>query len=386
MLNDIVSIGKGAESPAEQSLVWSVQAVAREIALLHRLSSTIQRASMASKHLNVPKSYRIRGEDGVDAEPLLQEVYANFIGGQFPTITDCLRQRLSDSMALRRRRITYKRTFCRVSPLWSNKTAEIELFESRHRDAAIPGPADNAWEKNDDPFKRFSKQFSSAWATEGVDNHRKASARFVKSATKTAAPGNHEKLVFPVAPTVPDYQRYKLLRRRREEARATRFRSFPDIAQYGDDSKIRSCDGQVPPDSTFTELNNIKLKADTRPQADSEIDLIDCLERNGEVICPFYLHALPSLYISDEKQWKYVTTLLAGCLNHAPGACLQNLLRSHVINDLDAYFCLFDDCDQPGELFSHRSDWLHHMGQHSMRWRCKAKSHGLCIFFDADEY
>ncbi|KAH8753243.1 hypothetical protein F5883DRAFT_632829 [Diaporthe sp. PMI_573] len=49
--------------------------------------------------------------------------------------------------------------------------------------------------------------------------------------------------------------------------------------------------------------------------------------------------------------------------------------REHVKNDLDAYVCLFEDCDDPEELWTHSESWLKHMRKHALRWRCPAKSH-----------
>jgi tetratricopeptide (TPR) repeat protein len=44
----------------------------------------------------------------------------------------------------------------------------------------------------------------------------------------------------------------------------------------------------------------------------------------------------------------------------------------HVKSDLDAYVCLFDECDCPNELYAHTSQWLKHMRTHALRWKCKS--------------
>ena len=55
-------------------------------------------------------------------------------------------------------------------------------------------------------------------------------------------------------------------------------------------------------------------------------------------------------------------------------------------NDLDAYVCLFEECDKPEELYNHSEKWLKHMRQHTLHWRCNAKSHGVQLFHSQDDY
>lgn len=65
---------------------------------------------------------------------------------------------------------------------------------------------------------------------------------------------------------------------------------------------------------------------------------------------------------------------------------LTILTRTHVKNDLDAYVCLFKECDTPDQLYSHSEDWLKHMREHALRWRCKSNSHGPLAFDTRDKY
>ncbi|ETS79226.1 hypothetical protein PFICI_09079 [Pestalotiopsis fici W106-1] len=76
-----------------------------------------------------------------------------------------------------------------------------------------------------------------------------------------------------------------------------------------------------------------------------------------EVTCPYCLYVLPGHEFQNETRWK-----------------------KHVLADLDPLVCLFDHCDEPQVLYSHRKDWLQHMHKHTERWHCKAKSHGLRKF------
>jgi hypothetical protein len=65
---------------------------------------------------------------------------------------------------------------------------------------------------------------------------------------------------------------------------------------------------------------------------------------------------------------------------------LTSSVRSHVKKDLDAYICLFEDCDTPEDLYNHSDEWLKHMRRYALRRRCNSKSHGLLVFVTRDEY
>jgi hypothetical protein len=60
--------------------------------------------------------------------------------------------------------------------------------------------------------------------------------------------------------------------------------------------------------------------------------------------------------------------------------------RAHVKNDLDAYVCLFEECDTPEELYNHSNQWLRHLRGHTLRWCCSSKSHGRLFFITRDDY
>lgn len=65
---------------------------------------------------------------------------------------------------------------------------------------------------------------------------------------------------------------------------------------------------------------------------------------------------------------------------------MLNLFSAHITKDLDAYVCLFDECDRPEEMYRNSSDWWHHMRLHKLRWRCGSKSHGMQTFLTEDQY
>ncbi|XMA19839.1 hypothetical protein WAI453_012630 [Rhynchosporium graminicola] len=64
---------------------------------------------------------------------------------------------------------------------------------------------------------------------------------------------------------------------------------------------------------------------------------------------------------------------------------MKEALRSnwtrHVLNDLEPYVCVFQDCSDPNRLFRGRATWLSHMQEtHTKQWTCRAASHRLVVF------
>ncbi|CEI60256.1 unnamed protein product [Fusarium venenatum] len=60
--------------------------------------------------------------------------------------------------------------------------------------------------------------------------------------------------------------------------------------------------------------------------------------------------------------------------------------REHVIGDLEAYICLFNECDQPERTWTHSEGWLKHMLQHALQWKCPARPHRGQIFMTQEEF
>ncbi|KAH6950809.1 hypothetical protein DER45DRAFT_599364 [Fusarium avenaceum] len=71
------------------------------------------------------------------------------------------------------------------------------------------------------------------------------------------------------------------------------------------------------------------------------------LLKMNEITCPYCLRTLPIQEVSDNRKW-----------------------QNHVRNDIDAYVCIFESCDQPDVLYSHSDEWIDHLKHHSMVWRC----------------
>ncbi|EXL93544.1 hypothetical protein FOIG_13392 [Fusarium odoratissimum NRRL 54006] len=105
-------------------------------------------------------------------------------------------------------------------------------------------------------------------------------------------------------------------------------------------------------------MNVTEHGASSLSEGFSEKELVGLID----ITCPYCLHALPAQKVFDDREW-----------------------QNHVISDLDAYICLFEDCDQPDVLYSHSDEWLSHLQQHRRFWRC-ASHRDLDPFRSSAEY
>lgn len=55
------------------------------------------------------------------------------------------------------------------------------------------------------------------------------------------------------------------------------------------------------------------------------------------------------------------------------------------MNDLDPYVCLFEECNEPDELYKHSENWLRHMHKHNQNWLCRSRSHRE-LFLTREDY
>ncbi|KAK2124705.1 hypothetical protein NOF04DRAFT_1348472 [Fusarium oxysporum II5] len=106
------------------------------------------------------------------------------------------------------------------------------------------------------------------------------------------------------------------------------------------------------------QMNVTEHGASSLSEGFSEKELVGLID----ITCPYCLHALPAQKVFDDREW-----------------------QNHVISDLDAYICLFEDCDQPDVLYSHSDEWLSHLQQHRRFWRC-ASHRDLDPFRSSAEY
>jgi hypothetical protein len=134
-----------------------------------------------------------------------------------------------------------------------------------------------------------------------ADNFKKASAPSVVSVTKTVALDNHENLIFPPAPNGRVRQKYKQLKKQREEEHKAYLKSPPLYLLYEEHN------GQPPLDlDTLSELRQKISDAEAKFQKILEKDWNDCIRVIVEVACSLCFYTLPSLDVIDEKKWKYV--------------------------------------------------------------------------------
>ncbi|KAI1651010.1 uncharacterized protein F4817DRAFT_312366 [Daldinia loculata] len=316
----------------------SIQEIANEISLLHRFSNTIRRASKAAQNLKAADSFRIRDDEGNDAEDFITKLFVNHIRDKFPGVSDRICQRLAETMVLRRKRILYRRSRYGDTPIGLQETPSqprvtVPKVQLKIRAAEQPrseGP------QSGDASKSAIQSVAQSATTLAPSNFQRASAPSVVSVSKTVALSNHEELTFPPAPLGSLKRKYNEVRRQREEIDKHNL----DSPNSGD--KLKS-------------LNSVwKEKAK---------EIGEIIKAVGEVTCPFCFYALPAEDVIDDNKW-----------------------RLHVKNDLDAYVCLFEDCSLPHELYVHSSAWLKHMREHAMRWRCISKSHGQFVCESRDDY
>ncbi|KAI0850769.1 hypothetical protein F5Y00DRAFT_232018 [Daldinia vernicosa] len=318
----------------------SIQGIANEISLLHRFSNTIRRASKEAQNLKAADSFRIRDDEGNDAEVFITKLFANHVRDKFPGVSDSICQRLAETMVLRRKRILYRRSRYGNAPIRPQETPSqprvtVPKVQLKIRAAEHPQVSEGP-QAAGDASKSAIQSVAQSATTLAPSNFQKASAPSVVSVSKTVALSNHEELPFPPAPLGSLKRKYNEIRRQREEIDKHNL----DSPNSGD--KLKS-------------LNSVwKEKA-------KEIEEI--IKAVGEVTCPFCFYALPAEDVMDDNKW-----------------------RLHVKNDLDAYVCLFEDCSLPHELYVHSSAWLNHMREHAMRWRCTSKSHGQFVCDSRDDY
>ncbi|MCJ1307424.1 hypothetical protein MMC25_001070 [Agyrium rufum] len=59
----------------------------------------------------------------------------------------------------------------------------------------------------------------------------------------------------------------------------------------------------------------------------------------------------------------------------------------HVLNDLEPYVCVFENCNDSHRLFRDRVAWLSHMQEtHTKQWTCTAAGHKVCVFENEQDF
>ncbi|KAF4451008.1 hypothetical protein F53441_5955 [Fusarium austroafricanum] len=311
-----------------------------EISLLHRISNTIRRASKETQNVKAAQVFRIKDDEGNDAEPFLRQLFLNYVHDRFRGVSNAICQRLANSMLLRRKRILYRRnrygkTAIRLPevvamPVISHPVQEPtgQTTQGPMKRRAVEAPA------------RSSIQSTTRTATTlSPEKFRRAAVPSVISMSKTVALSNADELCFPSPPIARLQNKYNEAKKK-IETQCREKHGFLLAYDYSLD--------EGDPSVFIQQVEAARLERD---EALAEA-WKDCVDAVAEVTCPYCFHVLPVHEVADEKKWKH-----------------------HIKNDLDPYVCLFETCDSPEHLYTHSGAWRKHMKEHTLRWRCNAKSH-----------
>ncbi|KAM0555885.1 hypothetical protein ACHAPJ_006287 [Fusarium lateritium] len=312
----------------------ALSALSGELTLLNELSNTIRKASRKAQDENALSEFIMKDVDGNSLEVVLHKAWADNLLDRFPGCSDAIRERLATAMVLRRKKILYRRSRYSGDPLRSLQTTDkpaLRPLPNRQEDEVQQplqrrgtGPKLNG----ESPSVIASTAIRSA-TTMALPDFHKAQTPSVVSKSRTIALDSHEELAFPRAPG--------------ELGR--RFKQNGSTSVLGQDLPTER-------KMTFTDSVSKTLDAHHEELTAQKIVLDSLTSATFEEICPFCLFILSSKDIRSEQKW-----------------------REHVIGDLEAYVCLFDECEEPENMWTHSESWLKHMRKHALQWRCPAKSH-----------
>ncbi|KAI6301924.1 hypothetical protein MCOR33_002648 [Pyricularia grisea] len=297
MLRDLADKSETGASANSQGLTKPLAALAQEITLLFQLSNPIRKASKDSQNLEAAEYHQIKDDEGNDVGPLLQQIFARFIADRFPKITHGLAERLSSAMLLRRKRILYRRSRYGTSPIRVKKVALRP---------EVPFPS--VMKLEGQPLDKMEHQGASiapstipaqSATTSAPENYGKASTFSIISISNSAFVGMLEHLAFPSAPTDSIRKVYTKLKEQRKREHETRLMSVPGYALY------RKHQGEPPlSDSEISELKRKISEAKATLRTNLKKDWKKSTAAVAEFICPFCLHVLPGLYLTEQRKWK----------------------------------------------------------------------------------
>jgi hypothetical protein len=270
----------------------SVRGMANEISLLHKFSNTIRRASKETQDMKAAKIFRIRDDDGNDAEPFLQGLFANYIRDRFPNVSDNIWQHLASTMLLRRKRILYRRhRYGKTTIKPREVPSQPSIARPKAQTTGIMSDQPLAQQATSIPSKSIVQSLAQTATTLSPNSFQKASSPSVVSVSNTVALSDHEELAFPLAPCSGLLRKYRQLKKQREEKHKTYLESLTGYEEH---------DRRPPPFMDLTSATEAIHKKTL------EQDWNECLKAIGEVTCPFCFYALPVQDAIDEKKWKYV--------------------------------------------------------------------------------
>ncbi|UNI24640.1 hypothetical protein JDV02_010373 [Purpureocillium takamizusanense] len=325
--------------------------IASELTFLHDLSNTIRQAGRKAQEAKAPKDFVIKDVHGNELEVPLMDAYAGNILDRFPDCSEVIRRRLAKTMVLRRKLILYRRFRYSGNPIKPAEPVTKPTIQPPRDQAPVANPRRPM--RDSDPEATTNVNFKVAESiaqstamrsatTLAMPAFREAQAPTVVSRSRTVAISSHEPLIFPPPPSKHIRNRYKLFKLKQEEK--LEYRLGQITARYTEDPK-----GE---ENATEGLKNLLANEQQQNQRELKILWEDCKQSVVEVVCPFCLCILTSADLKQEEVW-----------------------REHVKNDLDAYVCLFEECDQPDKIWARSEAWLNHMKQHTLRWKCPAKEH-----------
>ncbi|XEU94958.1 hypothetical protein FSHL1_000242 [Fusarium sambucinum] len=308
----------GEEYIPSENFPKSLNEIASEISRLNKISNTIRRASKDTQALTASK-FQIKDDEGNNVEETLLANFKRHINDRFPNLGETLQDRLAQTMLLRRKQILYRRY--RQGSVYTKTQDTTPAVSIKFPNAKPVGSVVDSRPKQPKTSSTVSKpatatpsQIKSATTLAPEKFRIAASTPSVISISKTIAFHRHESLAFPPAPGHSIKKRYEQLKSQR-------------LAEY-------------------EQSLNSEKGADSKKPTVQKL-LANDLQSLGEITCPYCLCALPAEEAFDETKW-----------------------QNHVKNDLDAYVCVFEDCDQPEVLYNHSDQWLSHLQQHRRFWRC----------------
>jgi len=256
--------------------------IADEIGLLHKFSNTIRRASKVTQNLNAIKEYQIKDDEGTNVEPFILTIFDNYILDHFPALREHeeIRQRLSTTMLLRRKRILYRRKRYGGAPIATKQISAEPVVVRSPVMHTIPQPGQTEMEPEPvetKPSRAISHSGVAHTATTLYpENFQKASAPTVISTSKTMPLNAHEEFRFPPSPCDAIRRKFECVRKEKE--RQSQLTEDPSLRV-----QARNLAGW-----------NEKL----------EYDWQETLKAVGEVTCPFCFYTLSAQDAANEKKWR----------------------------------------------------------------------------------
>lgn len=254
-----------------------------DITLLHKTSNTIRQASRESQNIKAAEVFRIRDDEGNNAELFLRHLFSNYIRDRFPGATEDIRERLADTMLLRRKRILYRKerygkTSIRLpqavpKPVISHPIPEPieEVTQGHVKRRAVEAPSQS----------RIQSATRTA-TTLSPEKFKKAAAPSVFSVSRTVALGSTDELCFPPPPTASLMRKYNKAKR--------------EIGKQEDDL-ISLILGDE-------ERRQRKKEAALKREKDLTEAWNSCIEAVAEVTCPYCFHILPIRDVINNNKWK----------------------------------------------------------------------------------